>query len=205
MAKYESALPEIKFDKDGLADNNGWVQIYHASEITREYLGTSMARVIKSFGIAAHAYLDPPDVPTDNKAILRTKDGKKWEYVDDFRGKTVFNTDDQTTSTVDYPGEIKDGYTLLEPKTEFDKWDGKKWVTDKKLQKEQDIRLAESQKKSLTNEAENKIKLLERKSRLNMADDEEKATLNTWEIYSVKISEVDTSTAPNISWPEKPQ
>ena len=37
-----------------------------------------------------------------------------------------------------------------------------------------------------------------------MATDEEIEHLKQWEIYSIKLSDIDTSTAPDIEWPEKP-
>ncbi|WP_256680434.1 tail fiber assembly protein [Morganella morganii] len=80
----------------------------------------------------------------------------------------------------------------------------KKWVTDKAEQKASEIAAAEGQKQLLLAEAEQVIAMLERKIRLNMATDEDKAKLNEWEIYSVKMSDVDTSTAPDITWQVKP-
>ncbi|MGX4744665.1 tail fiber assembly protein [Providencia rettgeri] len=70
--------------------------------------------------------------------------------------------------------------------------------------KEQLIADAETQKQSCTDDAEKNITILERKVRLNMATDDDKNSLTAWEIYSVKVSDIDTSTAPNIEWPVKP-
>ncbi|WP_274725658.1 tail fiber assembly protein [Xenorhabdus bovienii] len=38
-----------------------------------------------------------------------------------------------------------------------------------------------------------------------MATDREIALLREWEIYSVKLTEIDTSTAPDVKWPEQPK
>ncbi|ULH13099.1 tail fiber assembly protein [Serratia marcescens] len=59
-------------------------------------------------------------------------------------------------------------------------------------------------KTRLLEEAEAVICVLERAVRLDMATDEEKAQLETWERYSVLLSRVDTS-APDIAWPDKPE
>ncbi|EFC1642524.1 tail fiber assembly protein, partial [Escherichia coli] len=61
---------------------------------------------------------------------------------------------------------------------------------------------AESQKAALLSEAESVIRQLERAVRLNMATDEERARLESWERYSVLVSRVGTA-APD--WPDKPE
>ncbi|WGM03913.1 tail fiber assembly protein [Arsenophonus nasoniae] len=188
---------------DGFAKETGWIQVYHHYyDTTREYLHTSYTYVVKDTGIPAGSTLEAPIIPADDKAIIRSDDDKKWEYPDDYRGKPMFNTETQAVSIVDYIGEIKDGFTLLEPKTPFDQWDGEKWVTDKKA-----AHIAEdnSKKATLIDEAENVIRLLERKVKLGLASDEDKSNLHEWEVYSVKLNDIDTTTAPNIDWPKKPK
>ncbi|AXH61196.1 tail fiber assembly protein [Providencia huaxiensis] len=37
-----------------------------------------------------------------------------------------------------------------------------------------------------------------------MATEEGKERLQQWEIYSIKVSNIDTSLSPDINWPEKP-
>lgn len=72
------------------------------------------------------------------------------------------------------------------------------------IAKEQLIAEAEQQKQLLADEAERNITILERKVRLGMATDEEKDLLTAWEIYSVKVADIDTSLAPYIEFPKKP-
>ncbi|MCG3461656.1 tail fiber assembly protein [Xenorhabdus bovienii] len=50
-------------------------------------------------------------------------------------------------------GNIPAELTLLEPKTFFDKWDGKQWVTDKIAQQAYEVQQAESQKQSRMSQA----------------------------------------------------
>ncbi|XTZ36758.1 tail fiber assembly protein [Salmonella enterica] len=64
------------------------------------------------------------------------------------------------------------------------------------------IRQAENQKAKLLTEAESVILPLERAVRLNMATDEERARLESWERYSVLVSRVDTA---KPEWPDKPE
>jgi hypothetical protein len=72
------------------------------------------------------------------------------------------------------------------------------------ISKEQHIEEAEIQKQLCADEAEKNITILERKVRLGMATDDEKDLLTAWEVYSIKIADIDTSTAPDIDWPQKP-
>nr|WP_306804968.1 tail fiber assembly protein [Providencia sp. PROV128] len=86
-------------------------------------------------------------------------------------------------------------------------------MTDKEVQsylnppktKEQHIAEAEQQKQSLLAEANNAIAPLQDAVDLEMATDEEAAALQAWKTYRVLLNRVDTSTAPNIDWPEKPE
>ncbi|HHR6445297.1 TPA: tail fiber assembly protein [Providencia alcalifaciens] len=70
--------------------------------------------------------------------------------------------------------------------------------------KEQHIVEAEMKKQLCADEAEKNIAILERKVRLGMAIGDDKDLLTAWEIYSIKVSDIDTSLAPDIEWPQKP-
>lgn len=39
----------------------------------------------------------------------------------------------------------------------------------------------------------------------NVATDDEKVQLDEWKKYRVLVNRVDTSTAPKIDWPKKPE
>lgn len=64
---------------------------------------------------------------------------------------------------------------------------------------------AEQQKQSLLAEANNAIAPLQDAVDLDMATDEEIAQLTAWKKYRVLLNRVDTSTAPDIDWPQKPE
>ncbi|MEY0766934.1 tail fiber assembly protein [Providencia huaxiensis] len=72
------------------------------------------------------------------------------------------------------------------------------------ISKEQLIAEAEMQKQLCADDAEKNITMLERKVKLNMATDDDKNSLTAWEVYSIKVSDIDTSNAPDIEWPVKP-
>ncbi|HHR6225651.1 TPA: tail fiber assembly protein [Providencia alcalifaciens] len=79
-----------------------------------------------------------------------------------------------------------------------------KWGDLPKPTKDQLMAEAEQQKQLLADGAEKNITILERKVRLGMATEDEKDLLTAWEIYSIKVSDIDTSLAPEIDWPQKP-
>lgn len=204
---YNTDLPMAEFDEEGLSTKAGWAKVYRANGVTGEYIGhADMDNVPYRAGLAADAYIDAPEIPSaPNLAVIRSSDGKSWLHVPDYRGCIVYDKETKQQAEISGIGELPDNLTLLEPKTPFDKWKGKKWVTDKAEQHASEVAVAEGQKQSLLAEAEHEIALLERKIRLGMATDEDKAKLNEWEIFSVKVADTDTSTAPNIDWPQKPQ
>ncbi|MGO2306111.1 MAG: tail fiber assembly protein [Providencia sp.] len=72
------------------------------------------------------------------------------------------------------------------------------------ISKEQLIAEAEQHKQSLLAEANNAIAPLQYAESLGIATAKESTSLIGWKKYSVYLNRVDTSTAPDIEWPEKP-
>lgn len=70
--------------------------------------------------------------------------------------------------------------------------------------KDELITQADVQKSALQREAEDSIKPLGRAKSLGISTPEELALLLEWEKYSVYLMRVDTSTAPDVAWPQKP-
>lgn len=104
-------------------------------------------------------------------------------------------------SVVEIPTEqIPKAFTLPLRGTNW-QYNGQRLVPRVYSAEEQRI-LAERQKKLLMEEAETILSPLERAVRLGMATEDEVKRLNAWEIYSVKLSRVDTNKA---EWPAKPE
>lgn len=203
--KYSTEIKKAQFDTQGLATIAGWVEVYLCDSKTREYTRASLDNVPFGGSVVADAYLDKPEIPTKaNIAIIRSEDEKSWLHVTDCRGKTAYSKETRQSVEIDFIGDLPPTLTLLEPQTEFDAWNGKKWVTDIEAQKASFVAIAESEKAQHLQEAEQNIAMLERKVRLEMATDEETELLKQWEIYSIKVADIDTSTAPDIDWPQKP-
>lgn len=206
MNKYNLDIQNGKIGNNGLAEIAGWVKCYLAHPVTREYIGATMENVMFDVSLSSGAYLDEPQLPKkENQAVRRTKGGTEWEIVDDYRGSTAYDTQTKQSTVVDFMGGLPDTLTLLKPKSEFDIWNGKKWVVDENAIREAQINTARQQQDELSQEAENRITQLERKVRLNMASDDEIELLTSWEVYTVKLDDVNPGLAPDIDWPQKPE
>ncbi|WP_420029703.1 tail fiber assembly protein [Moellerella wisconsensis] len=88
-----------------------------------------------------------------------------------------------------------------------------KKMTDKEIEahinppvtQEQQTSNAVQQKQSLLSEATENIAVLQDAVDLSMATDQEVALLKEWKTYRVYLNRVDTSLAPDIEWPQRPE
>ena len=200
--KYSTEIKKAQFDTQGLATIAGWAEVYLCDPITREYVRASLDNVPFGGSVVADAYLDKPELPTKaNLAIIRSDDEKSWLHVPDYREKVAYNTETRQQIEIDFIGDLPTGLTLLEPKTEFDVWNGKKWVTDTETQKAASIAQAEFDKAQLMSEANEKITYLQDSIDVGLASDEEKLQLKNWKTYRVLLNRIDISSAPDIKWP----
>ncbi|MEX0448093.1 tail fiber assembly protein [Xenorhabdus sp. SGI246] len=204
--KYTTDLKTPKFDEKGFATSNGWVMVYRANTETKEYICADMERTVIGVGLSAGAYLDAPELSDlADIAVCRSKDEKSWINIPDYRGKTAYHIKTQQSHKIQSIGELPSELTLLKPKTSFDEWDGKQWVTNFDEKQKHDLQQIEKQKQSLLHEAEQRIMQLERKVRLDMASKDETSLLHEWEVYSVKLLDLDISDIKKIDFPEKPE
>ncbi|MBS0861376.1 tail fiber assembly protein [Providencia rettgeri] len=203
--KYTTDITYAEFDKNGLATKAGWAVIYRYSYDTQEFIGADFDNVPLGGSVVGNSCLDKPELPTeDGIAIIRSADEKTWLHVADNRGKTAYSTETRQPMEIDFIGDLPDTLTLLEPKTEFDKWNGKKWVTDTEAQKAVLAAQAEQEKAQRLEEANATIAYLQDAIEVGLDDDDYQAKLTAWKTYRVLLNRVDTSLAPNIDWPEKP-
>ncbi|MRT03761.1 tail fiber assembly protein [Ewingella americana] len=85
------------------------------------------------------------------------------------------------------------------------------WIFDGKSikqrveSKREKIDKAELERKNLISKASAIISPLQDAIDLNMATDEEQESYKAWKLYRVQLSRVDTSLAPDISWPTSPE
>lgn len=82
--------------------------------------------------------------------------------------------------------------------------DGKAWVKNAQAEKDFHTEMAERELKERMSLATIRISTLQDAVELGMATDSEVYSLKTWRQYRVLLSRVDTSTAPDVDWPEQP-
>ncbi|HID4286372.1 TPA: tail fiber assembly protein, partial [Escherichia coli] len=132
--------------------------------------------------------------------------GKGWSHEEDHRNETVYSIENGAAVTVDYIGAIKNGYVTLSPLTPYDKWDGEKWVTDSEAQHGAAVEAAEAQRQSLIDAAMASISLIQLKLQAGRKLTQAETTrLNAVLDYIDAVTATDTSTAPDVIWPELPE
>ncbi|WP_172904378.1 tail fiber assembly protein, partial [Escherichia coli] len=92
------------------------------------------------------------------------------------------------------------------PLTPYDKWDGEKWVTDTEAQHSAAVEAAEAQRQSLIDAAMASISLIQLKLQAGRKLTQAETTrLNAVLDYIDAVTVTDTSTAPDVIWPELPE
>ncbi|KAA1048897.1 tail fiber assembly protein [Pseudocitrobacter sp. 73] len=192
------------FDENGLATEAGDIRCFYYDSMTGEYIGWSDEYIYVGLSMPGNSTdTDPGEEMVGLVAVFN--DGG-WVYEPNHRGETVYSTDDGTTSTVDYIGDIRDGFTTIAPGTKYDKWDGEKWVTDSEAQHVADAATAEAEKQSRIDQANDYMnsKQWPGKAALGRLKDTEKEQYNLWLDYLDALEAVDISSAPDINWPTPP-
>lgn len=189
------------FDDTLTATQAGFIQVFHFDLTTREFIGTEDVYIPLGVGIPALSCLDEPPVQNEYQVAVRSKDNSSWTVTDDYRGVTVYDLQTLASHVITEPGPIPDTVTTIAPATPYDKWDGSAWVTDANAQHAADVAAADVQKKQLITQVSADISILQDAVALNMATDEEKSRLTSMQAYRVLLNRVDTSLAPDISWP----
>ncbi|HGT9197186.1 tail fiber assembly protein, partial [Escherichia coli] len=147
--------------------------------------------------------IDPGEYIPGKVAVFT---GKGWSHEEDHRNETVYSIENGAAVTVDYIGAIKDGYVTLSPLTPYDKWDGEKWVTDTEAQHSAAVDAAEAQRQSLIDAAMASISLIQLKLQAGRKLTQAETTrLNAVLDYIDAVTVTDTSTAPDVIWPELPE
>ncbi|EAQ3764603.1 tail fiber assembly protein, partial [Salmonella enterica] len=144
--------------------------------------------------------LAPPDIPSSHIAVFDAET-QTWSLKEDHRGETVYDTTTGNQMYISDPGPLPENVTSVSPDGEDQKWDGKAWVKDEAAETAARLREAEGTKSRLLQMAAEKIAPLQDAVDLEIATDDEKARLDEWKKYRVRVNRVDTS---NPAWPEKP-
>ncbi|EFH9696676.1 tail fiber assembly protein [Escherichia coli] len=192
--------------KDGYALNDGEIIVHNYDGETREYISTSTEYLAVGVGIPACSCLDAPGAHKAGYAICRSVELNSWEYVPDHRGEVVYSTETGDTKEITVPGDYPENTTTIAPLTPYDKWDGEKWVTDTEAQHSAALDAAEAQRQSLINAAMASISLIQMKLQAGRKlTQPENTRLNAVLDYIDAVTATDTSTAPDVIWPELPE
>lgn len=209
MSKYTTEIDAAALNGDGLSEKAGWLTVYHAHPDTREYLNASYEYLLPGVGLPAHSYADAPELPPDGQALCRSVDGGNWEHLPDYRGQTVYDVATRAAQAVTAIGALAQTLTPLAPDTEYDIWDGDKWVTDATAQQQAETQAvqqaAQQELDQRLAEATARIQALGDAVDLGMATEEETAALTAWKTYRVLLSRIDIAAAPDIEWPDAPE
>lgn len=196
---------EITLDENGFATEAGFITVYNYNGETMEFTSASLEYlpVGVGVGVPGNSCVDAPISKKDGFAVCRTADLTGWEYVADHRGETVYSTATGKPVTISQLGEYPEGTTTIAPLTPYDKWDGEEWVTDTDAQHRAAVEAAETQRQSLIDTAMASIKLIQLKLQAGRKLTQTETTrLNVVLDYIDAVTATDTSTAPDINWPE---
>ncbi|MCC8420860.1 tail fiber assembly protein [Photorhabdus thracensis] len=192
-------------DKNNIAINSGNIIVFNYNASTREYLSSTDEYISVGVGLPANSCIDAPPDTKEGYIACRSSDLTNWLIVPDYRGKIAYNTQTGKPQEIIEPDELPEILTFKQPATDFDKWDGEKWVTDIEAQKASQIEQAEQQRTILRQQADEVMTLLQYATETEMASEAEKALLLAWKRYVVLLSRVDISLVSDIEWPKIPE
>lgn len=198
-------MTQAKLNNELIATAAGDITVFNYDGETREYLSSSVEYLAVGVGLPANSCIDAPGESKIGYAICREEDSTAWGYVIDHRGETVYSTETGESVAISMPGDYPVNTTTLAPATPYDTWNGSEWVTDTDAQHTADVEAAEQKKAALLVEAQATISLWQTELQLGIISDDDKASLIAWMNYIKSVQAVDTSAAPDINWPEKPE
>ncbi|AXD71428.1 tail fiber assembly protein [Salmonella enterica] len=188
-----------------MSDTPQTIKIFNLRSDTNEFIGAGDAYIPPHTGLPANCTdIAPPDIPASHIAVFDAET-ETWSLHEDHRGDTVYDTTTGNQVYISAPGPLPENVTSVSPDGEYQKWDGKAWVNDEAAETAARLREAEGTKSRLLQMASEKIAPLQDAVDLGLATDDEKAQLDEWKKYRVLVNRVDTSTAPKIDWPKKPE
>ncbi|HGX0514941.1 tail fiber assembly protein [Citrobacter freundii] len=198
-------MAKATLNKNGIATKAGDMTVYNFDGETLEYLSASVEFLAVGVGIPANSCTDAPVDAKNGFAVCRATSLDGWNYVIDHRGETVYDTTTGKPVKITAPGDYADDVTTIAPSTPYDRWNGSEWVTDADAQKSAQVLEAEQQKSALLVEVQSTISLWQTELQLGIISDDDKASLISWMKYIQALNAVDTTTAPDVEWPVKPE
>ncbi len=199
-------MTQAKLNSEFIATVAGDITVYNYDNTTREYISSSTEYLAVGVGIPACSCLDAPVTHKAGYAICRSADFNSWEYVPDHRGEIIYSTETGESKEITALGDYPENTTTIAPLTPFDKWDGEKWVTDTEAQHSAALDAAEVKRQSLIDAAMASISLIQLKLQAGRKlTQPENTRLNAVLDYIDAVTATDTSTTPDVIWPELPE
>src|SRR5699024_9718826 len=199
-------MNNAELNSELIATMAGEITVYNFDVMSREYISASTEYLAIGVGIPAYSCLDAPGAYKAGYAICRSADFNSWEYVPDHRGEIVFSPETGESKEITVPAYYTENTTTSAPITAYDKRDGEKWVTDTEAQHSAAVDAAEAQRQSLIDTAMASISLIQLKLQAGRKLTQAETTrLNAVLDYIDAVVATDTSTAPDVIWPELPE
>ncbi|CAK6489207.1 Prophage tail fiber assembly protein TfaE [Pantoea sp. Nvir] len=195
-------MAKAVLDKNGLAKSAGTLTIYNFDALSGEFIGSSDEFLAQGVGLPANACVTvPPATKTGHTAVYRDDE---WQVVADHRGETVYSIADGSKIVISELGDYPEETTAIAPVTDWDRWDGEKWVTDADAKQAAAVNSAAREKSVLISEANDITQAWQTQLLLGIITDADKVSLTAWMKYIQAVQAVDISAAPDIIWPKKP-
>ncbi|EGD3971633.1 tail fiber assembly protein [Salmonella enterica] len=177
------------------------IKIYNLRSDTNEFIGAGDAYIPAHTGLPANCTdIAPPEIPASHIAVFDVET-QTWSLKEDHRGETVYDTTTGNQVYISAPGPLPENVTSVSPDGKYQKRDGEAWVKDEAAEAAERLREADETKNRLLQMASGKIAPLQDAVDLGIATDDEKARLDEWKKYRVRVNRVDTL---KPVWPEIP-
>ncbi|WP_393950393.1 tail fiber assembly protein [Kluyvera intermedia] len=177
------------------------IRIFNLRADTNEFIGAGDAYIAPHTGLPAHCTdVEPPEAVSGTVAVYDLKNGV-WNILEDHRGITVYDITSMIPTQLTELGPIPDGFTVISPDGEYQKWNGNSWVKDEEAEKTAKYNETISTKNNLMQVANENILPLQDAVDLDIATDDEKQKLSEWKKFRVMVNRVDLN---NPDWPQVP-
>lgn len=187
-----------------MIDTERTILVFNLDGNTHELINSESVYIAPGTGLPADSTdLQPPAEIAGNARVFDVAT-ETWQQIEDHRGQMVYHKETAEALKVMTLGALTDAYTLLKPDSDFDKWDGSKWVKDADAEKQYEINSAAAYKKSALESANVQIQIFSDAVSYGMATKGEALLLKLWGIYRVQINRIDVNDAPGIVWPGTP-
>lgn len=185
----------------GMSLQERTLTVIHLDHLTGEYVGEGQVLIPPMTGLPAHC--TQVESPRDKKNFARVFNEAigRWRYIEDHRGRTVYDKKTGFTHVISDIGKLPDNMTLAKPDSPYSKWSGSAWIEDEEAALQAMQQGNKNKKDVLLDTAMRLMVPLQNAVKLNMATSDEQRQLTEWEKYTVLLNRVDLN---HPQWPVPP-